>query len=433
MDRADLQRPPRRDHRPRHRKARNNGLRIVERDGYWHIHGTLRVKGCSVRVRRSSELPARAELWEDADAIRRKVEDEIRGEVIHGIRPTRPVAVAAREYLELDDDGNPKPGGRGDRMAHKDFGIIQEVVRKFGFRLLTEIPSKEWRDWLDARHLDNLQDSRQRHVNIIRPFLKWCAHEDRRYLPAVPVLVDPGAAREKIKRQAPRPRRRVAELRPDLLVFVFSHAHISLRAQLYTEWSTGARVSSVIFGCALGDLVLTDARCQVTFHNTKNGDDVVAKLHPAAVEVLQEYLGWRGRLHLRKEPLFLTHHRRPYSEKAWQKGASGFNKTGFNAMKRRAIRALLRASVQARRAGDRALADQLRADARLIRQFTQHWLRHWFATYGRAMQIPRSFIKAQAGWRDDRSIERYEQDVEEMRRNMVDSMPIGGPAAKVGQ
>jgi site-specific recombinase XerD len=312
-------------------------------------------------------------------------------------------------------------------MSHKDFGIIQEVVRKFGFRLLTEIQSKDWRDWLDARHVGNLQDSRQRHVNIVRPFLKWCVHEDRGYLPAVPALVDPDAAREKTKRQAPRPRRRVAELRPDLLVFVFGHAHISLRAQLYTEWSTGARVSSIIFGCALGDLVLTDARCQVTFHNTKNGDDVVAKLHPAAVEVLREYLEWRGRLHMRKEPLFLTHHRRPYSRKAFDKGASGFNKTGLNAMKRRAIRALLRASVRARRDGDPALADQLRADARLVRQFTQHWLRHWFATYGRAMQIPRSFIKAQAGWRDDRSIERYEQDVEAMRQQLIAAMPIGMP------
>ena len=47
-------------------------------------------------------------------------------------------------------------------------------------------------------------------------------------------------------------------------------------------------------------------RRQIVFHDTKNGDDVVAQLHPATVPVLEEYLCWRGNLHRRNEPLFVT-------------------------------------------------------------------------------------------------------------------------------
>lgn len=377
-------------------------------------------------MRRGTGLPARPDTWDAADKIRRDVENEVCGEIVYGIKPSRPVAIAARDYLELNPDGTPKPGGRGDRLGPKDLSIIQEVVQQFGFRMVNEISAVEWRNWLDARHAGNRPESRARHVNAIRPFLKWCAAEERRYIATVPALIDPDAPRQRQSRLAPAKRRRVADLRPDLLAFVFQYAHISLRAQLYTEWSTGARVSSVLFGCTLEDLVLTENRCQITFHDTKNGDDVVAVLHPAAVEVLREYLQWRGNLHQRKAPLFLTYKRKPYSARGRERGWSGFNKTAFNAMKMRAIRSLLRASVRCRRAGDHAQADQLRADARLVRQFTQHWLRHWFATHAMAMAIPIKLVMTQAGWRDERSVSRYEQDVEDVRRALVSSMPIGG-------
>ena len=36
------------------------GLAIIERDGHWHINGTLRVAGNSRRVRKSTELYSRA-------------------------------------------------------------------------------------------------------------------------------------------------------------------------------------------------------------------------------------------------------------------------------------------------------------------------------------------------------------------------------------
>jgi hypothetical protein len=169
------------------------------------------------------------------------------------------------------------------------------------------------------------------------------------------------------------------------------------RPKAGAEWTTGARLSSVLFGCRLCDLVLTANRCQITFRATKNGDDVTATLHPAAVAVRKEYLSWRGILERREDPLFLTDRRQPYSRKGRERGWSGGNKTAFRRARRRAVFDLIRLAVQARRAGDAARAGQLKADAKLLHQVTQHWLRHWFATHAMAAAMPLRLIMEQAG------------------------------------
>jgi hypothetical protein len=78
-----------------------------------------------------------------------------------------------------------------------------------------------------------------------------------------------------------------------------------LQAQLAIEWSTGARVFSGLYGVRLCDVILAKGREQIIFRPTKNGQDVAAVLDPTAVAVLKD-LKWRGRLHERETPLFLT-------------------------------------------------------------------------------------------------------------------------------
>jgi site-specific recombinase XerD len=392
--------------------------------------GTIRVEGSSSRIRRSTELPATDEFWEEADAVRRNIEQEIRNEVIHGIKPSRPVAVAAREYLGLDPKtGEPMPESRALILGPTQLDIIDEITGQFGMRLVREIATKDWNDFLDRRHSGNSDETRARYCQGVMPFLAWC--KERGYLADLPEIRKTSLAAVRGRRAQRRrrsQRRRVEELRPDLLAFIFDRAAIHLRAQLYVEWSTGGRLSSVLFGCTLGDLALTEQRQRLTFRFTKNGDDVTADLHPEAAAVLREYLQWRGGLHKRNDPLFLTHRKEPYSETGRRKGWSGNNKTAFNAMKRRAIRDLLRSSVQARRAGDVQRANQYRVDAKLVRQFTQHWLRHWFATYGMAAGMSRKSIMHQGGWLDVRSLDRYEHDVESVRRSGVFALPITAPS-----
>jgi hypothetical protein len=61
----------------------------------------------------------------------------------------------------------------------------------------------------------------------------------------------------------------------------------------------------------------------------------------SAVTSAKDYLKWRGALHEREAPLFLTHRRKPYVDNGREGG--GQNKTGFNAAKRRAQKAILAA------------------------------------------------------------------------------------------
>jgi len=69
-------------------------------------------------------------------------------------------------------------------------------------------------------------------------------------------------------------------------------------------------VSSVLYGVRLCDLILAKGREQIIFRATKNGEDVCAALDASTVVVLKEYLKWRGRLHDREAPLFLTPRRK---------------------------------------------------------------------------------------------------------------------------
>jgi hypothetical protein len=68
-------------------------------------------------------------------------------------------------------------------------------------------------------------------------------------LTALPVFEQDKAARNPNRRA----RRRVDDLRPELVRLLFDCAHITIRAQLAVEWATGARVSSVLYGVRLCD------------------------------------------------------------------------------------------------------------------------------------------------------------------------------------
>ena len=126
------------------------------------------------------------------------------------------------------------------------------------------------------------------------------------------------------------------------------------------HWSSGARVSSLIYGCRLCDYLAAPGREQITFHDTKNGRRVEAAVHPWAAANMAEYLAWRGRLADREAPLFLTDRHRPYAKPKPGKQAGGQTKTAFKGMVRRTIAALRReALVEAarlRNAGEHAAA-----------------------------------------------------------------------------
>lgn len=424
MDREPVSAAPRRDKallgKGKRRKGR--GLHVVDRSGHWHIHGTLRVGGRSIRVRKGTGLEARPELWEDADAIRLRVESEIRAEVIHGVKPSLPVAVAADRYLSRP---RTRPVGAATTRT------IQEIVRRFRVRLLRDIEPQEWNDLVEIRQKNNLPATRERYINDVLAFVNWCARRPNEWLPRdrVPVFERDKAARN----PNTRARRRVEDLDQDLIRLMLEHASIHLAAQLVTEWSTGARVSSILHGCRLCDLILAPGREQITFHQTKNGKPVTAALHPYAAAKLGEYLEWRGRLHDREGPLFLTQLKKPYTDNG--RAGGGQNKTAFNRMKERTAAAILAEAEERASALEAAArpieAREVRAEAQdkaaLVLRVTQHWFRHLLATKMLQLGDLRSTME-QGGWLDPRSVMGYAHDVPDHRRGIVERLLVDAEA-----
>jgi hypothetical protein len=266
---------------------------------------------------------------------------------------------------------------------------------------------------------NNASITRERLLNSIVGFTTWCAAKPRHWC-EVPIFDRDKEARNPRRRA----RRAVNDLSPELIAFILEHAAPHLKAQLWTEWSTGARVSSILRQCALSDVILAEGREQITFHGTKNGDTVTAMLHSRAAQAIRDYLKIRGRLHDREGPLFLRPDGRPYSRKAPS------NKTAFRAMKRRARKALRRVAMaearalmqQGRTEDAAALVADTRATHRLIGRFTQHWFRHLLAT--RFRRDIRAAMD-QGGWLDERSVMGYIIDAPEHRRALVSTLDDG--------
>jgi len=406
MDRGSVPRAARGAKGRKHKRP--PGLAVIERDGFWHIHGTIVAQGRSIRVRRSTKLPSRDDLWEEADNERLRIEKEARadrrGEVSRGPY----LSVAAKQYLKQQ---------RKRALGLTSIRYVKLASKQFGLRHVGDIPEQEWSAWVDKVCRNVKSESRERFLNTIVAFLAWCARKPRRW-GTVPTFDRDKEARNP-RRRARRP---VKALSMPLIRHLFAHASPHLAAQMWAEWSTGARVSSILHGCSLSDLILAPGREQITYHNTKNGETVTSHLHPLAAEALREYLKVRGRLHDRDGPLFLTEKNKPYRRNA----ASVQNRTAFQAMKRRARTALrkgvmgqVRALIARDRQGALDLLVKLRADHRLLGRVTQHWFRHMLATK------MRGDIRAamdQGGWIDERSVMAYTIDVPAHRRRLVNEM-----------
>jgi site-specific recombinase XerD len=433
MDTERVPKPARGDRKGKRPGRRARGVSLKERDGYWHAHGTVRVDGRSIRVRRSLGLAVASITQQQAETQLEDYIDELKARATGKAGRGDPVAIAGEAYLSRT---------RKRPLGPASVVIIQEMVARFGQRRLNEIGTG-WNDWIDGNHTGSgftpgrmtgrKASSRERFLGTVLAVLAFAKRHHG--LAALPVFERDKAARNPNRRA----RRRVAELRPDLIRALFDAAHITIRAQLAVEHSCGARVSSVLYAARVCDLILAKGREQITFPATKNGEDVTAALDSTAVAVLKDYLRWRGKLHEREEPLFLTYKRKPYIDNGRAYG--GQNKTGFKAARRRA-QAAVHAAAEAKaaklaRAGNRkgaaAARHQAAADAELLGKVTQHWFRHMLAT--RWVRKDLRAAMDQAGWLDARSALGYTHDLPERRRELVAELDeLGGhPMRKARQ
>jgi hypothetical protein len=418
MDAAGLRASHSGNRKGKRRGRRTRGVDLIERDGYWHAHGTLRTSGHSIRVRKSLGLAVKAVTEDQARTELEAYVEDLKAIASGKARRGDPVAVAAEAYLSFPRERSLRPS---------TIAIVKEVVVRFGPRRLNEIAANEWKAWIDGEHTKagftpgrmagRGPATRERFLNGVLALLAFAKRHHG--LAALPAFERDKKARNPNRRA----RRRVEDLRPDLVRILLDCAHISIRAQLAVERATGARVSSILFGTRLCDLVLAKNRAQITFRGTKNGEDVIAVLDESAVATLKEYLKWRGRLHDREAPLFVTWRRKPYIDNG--RVAGGQNKTGFNAAKRRGRQLILdRASAAAanleadgKSEAARAILEHAGADWALLGRVTQDWFRHRLATLW-LRKDPRAAME-QGGWLDIRSVIGYSHDAPEYRRQIA--------------
>lgn len=407
---------------------RPRGVQVFERNGYWHARGVVRAGGRSIRVRQSLDLAVDRYSESQAEDAARDLEFEIRARAEGKLGRGDPVGIAALSYLSTP---------RARPLRPSSIRIVQKIVAQFGERRLNEIPDEDWFNWIDgdvARGRRGLLSgvksaTRERFLNGVAAFLTFAVknhglarlpafHRDRR-------AVTPNR----------RARRRVEDLREDLIAILLSSAHIAIRAQLVVEVATGARVSSVLHGARLCDLNLAPGREAILFRGTKSGEDVRAVIGAGAAAELRAYLTWRGDLYDREAPLFLTPKREPYADNGGVYGSQ--NRKGFEGAKRRARKAIrdLGAAIARRlrlveRPAAAAAIGQARADADLIGKITQHWFRHRLATLW-IRRDPRAAME-QGGWLDIRSMMGYAQDVPEFRRQVATDLDFARPARRHG-
>src|SRR5262249_35670686 len=162
-----------------------------------HIVGTIRIAKRSIRLRESTGLPADAEHRDDAQALLEERLRDIRQEVIYGVRPSVPVAVAADQYLTR---ARRRPLG-ATTIAH-----VKEIARRFRLRKLSGIAESEWTSFVDRRNAGNAAESRERYLNSAVAFLTWCKGRPRSWIEQVPHFDRDRQARN----PSTRKRRRVA-------------------------------------------------------------------------------------------------------------------------------------------------------------------------------------------------------------------------------
>jgi integrase len=411
-------------------KRRTRGLEILERDGFWHVHGTVTVTGLdgvrrSCRIRKGTGLPAIAGTLGAAEAQRDNWALEVRNHILFGVQPSRPVSIAIEKFLA-------RPRKHGRKASWREISMTQAIARRFKVRLLAEILAEEWVALVEAETEGVAASTRERYLNGVLSFLNWCARPPRRWIgqKTMPHFERDAAARKPKHRQ----RRRVAEWRPELIMLLIDCAGWHLKPQLWMEWSTGQRVSAVL-KVRLADVILAAGREQVTFGKTKTGEPVTAALHPAAGQAIRDYLKKRGRLWDREGPLFRKKTGEPYRT---ENDFSGHNRTAFGNARRKAVavrrRQALAQALELRRQGRleeaRAAIGQAWTDVRLMRQVTQHWFRHLLATTMMALKASVRDGMDQGGWLTVESYMAYAHDVPEMRRAVVERLPMPAPESK---
>lgn len=330
------------------KRRKSRGLVVKERDGYWHISGTLRVAGRSIRVRRTTGIPA-SRPWEEGDAVRHKVEEEIRQQEIHGKRPSVAFARAAVEYLK-----NEQPGPT-------DINNAADLGQHFGTLTLDEITEQAISGFLTARHSNNAPSTCNRALRTLSAILNFA--KGKKWVDALPTIP---YRKEKKSQGADK------WLFAEEVMAVYEEAETHAKPIIAVLACTGARVSEVVY-LNVRDFILAEGRERAILRDTKNGESYGVPLHPWAAEVMRNHIGNR-----QAGKAFLTPKGQPYVDREKKRG--GQIAGAWDGAKRRVAKQMIKEALEQKNAGNLDRAEFLMERAAIVEQSTPHWLRHNFAS-----------------------------------------------------
>ena len=284
------------------------GGTIVERHGVFHLQATVRVGDQTQRIRQTLLIAA---VRQNIGAAQIEAEKRLaEARLLLGGVARLSFAENAARYLQRAE---------GEELGWTDVAIIKELTAHFGTRRLSDIPGPEIVSYVDERQRANAASTRERYVSTVVAFLNSAI--TRGQYPEMPDFQRDQKARNPSTRQ----RRAVEEVTQEVVSALKRCMHLTTLIQTSVEITTGARVRSVLHGCALRDLNLADMI--LTFRETKGGFDVPSALPESLRPLLTNYLAWRdqqvraGRVGPgSEEPLFITPRGCPYKDNRsrWQ-------------------------------------------------------------------------------------------------------------------
>lgn len=337
------------------------GLRIIERDGHWHIHGSVTLHdGRTIRVRRSTGLSSTAPKTE-AEHLKARVEAEVREAVITGKSPSVLFSRAAVEWIK---SANPGP---------TDIQNAGKLGKFFGSLRVDQITPADWLGYMRKDHSKNKPSTIRRYAKTFLAVMNFaCRNEWVENLPHFEMPKDDKQKKEKVQKY----------LFPEEIKLLFDCAAPHLKPLIAVYSTTGCRVSEIIY-LGVRDFLLAPNRERVTLYDTKNGEKYTKPLHPWAGQVMRDWL--RNR---QTGAAFLTPQGKPYVKQEGRRG--GQFKAAMDAAKERAAKELIKEGQKDR--------------AEVMMKVTPHWLRHSFASLMMADGVPVRTIMEAGGWKSSRIV-----------------------------
>lgn len=364
------------------KRRKKGGLKLFQQDGSWHVTGTLRIDGRSVRIRKSLGLPADRPDHE-AEAARAKLETEKIAEALSGVCPSRAFAAVALEWLQYVQPGP------ADVMFAKIW------TKYFGMRLVRDIRTEDVTRFVCAKLSSRSPATVNRYINNLHSILQFSVRMG--WTKSVPHIERP-----KIKKATINKFLSIEELER-LLELTAPHAANILALMMVT----GCRVSEAVY-LQISDVSLAEGRERVVFRNTKNGTTRGAVLHRFAIPFIEAAI--KGR---QEGPVFFTHRGKPYREK---EGEGGQIKTAFHHARARLVQEMAAAGKSER--------------AKLIAKSSPHWLRHSFASLLIAQGVGIKTVMEAGGWKTSRLVmETYGHLAPDATRDAVTELDFGGNRA----